>query len=458
MSGGSVGSRVTASERIADYVASVDAAAASAATLHAVGRAFLDTVAVAVAATGDPVDAALTGYVSGSTGPASLWAGTGSTTTEHAALVNGAVGHVLDYDDVTSPLRGHPSIALLPALVAAAEADGADGRQLSAAYAVGFEVICRLARACALDHYARGWHSTTTIGLLGATAAVAHLRGLPRDAVGHALGLAVAQAAGTRENFGTMAKSFQAGACGAAALRSVALAGAGMTASPEALDGHTGGFLRLYSTPGAAAALDVELAALGDGPGELVTSGIDVKKYPLCYATHRTIDLLLDLRAEHGLTLAEVDRVQVRANHGGLAPLLHDRPRTGLEAKFSMQFAVAAALLDGEVRLHSFDDDQVRRPEVQQFLPRVTATEQDGPAFPRWADVTLHLVDGRTVRRRSTVLRGSADTPLSDDELLAKVADCFGRGGLGERTEPFADAVLGWADQSVRSVLARRLP
>ncbi|WP_422678171.1 MmgE/PrpD family protein [Blastococcus brunescens] len=217
----------TASERIADFVVTVDPAATAEETVHAVARAFLDTFAVAVAASGDPVDAVLRGYATGSTGPASLWAGTGTATTEHAALVNGAVGHVLDYDDVNSPMRGHPSIALLPPLVAAAEAIGADGRRLSAAYAVGFEVIVKLSRACALDHYARGWHSTTTIGLLGATAAVAHLTGLPRDAVRDALGLSVAQAAGTRQNFGTMAKSFQAGACGVAALRSVALAGEG---------------------------------------------------------------------------------------------------------------------------------------------------------------------------------------------------------------------------------------
>ncbi|MDP9461824.1 MAG: MmgE/PrpD family protein [Actinomycetota bacterium] len=446
----------TASERIADYVVSVDPRQTSDETVHAVARAFLDTFAVTVAATGDPVHGVLARYVAGCPGPASLWVGAGSATAEHAALFNGAVGHVLDYDDVTSPLRGHPSIALLPALIAAAEVDGADGRRVSAAYDVGFEVICRLAKAFAFDHYARGWHSTTTIGLLGATAAVAHLSGLARDSVRDALGLAVAQAAGTRQNFGTMAKSFQAGSCGAAALRSVALAGAGMSASPEALDGRTGGFLRLYSTADAAEALEAELAALGDGPRELVTSGIDVKKYPLCYATHRTIDTLLDLRAEHGLTLADVDRVEMRANNGGLAPLLHDRPATGLEAKFSMQFAVAAALLDGDVKLRSFDDDQVCRPEIQQFLPRVTAEEDDGPALPRWADLTLHLTDGRTVHRRTHQLRGSAQTPLTDDELLEKVADCFGRGGLAERTEQFAAAAFGWADQPLRSVLASR--
>ncbi|WP_324275553.1 hypothetical protein [Blastococcus brunescens] len=231
-----------------------------------------------------------------------------------------------------------------------------------------------------------------------------------------------------------------------------------MTAAPEALDGGTGGFLRLYSTPDAAASLHDELASLGQAPGELVASGIDVKKYPLCYATHRTIDTLLDLRGELGLTLADVERVEVRANRGGLAPLLHDRPSTGLQAKFSMQFAVAAALLDGEVKLRSFDDEQVRRPQIQQFLPRVTPTEDDGPAFPRFAEVTVHLTDGRTVHRRTEVLRGSAETPLTDDELLEKVADCFGRGGLGVRTSTFADAVFGWADQPVRSVLARRLP
>jgi 2-methylcitrate dehydratase PrpD len=453
---------VTAGDRIADYVISVDPARTTPETVHQVARTFLDTFAVTVAATGDPVHRVMSGYVAaeqaGSLGTASLWAGQGSASPEHAALLNGTVGHVLDYDDVTSPLRGHPSIAMLPGLVALAEHLDADGRAVTTAYEVGFEVICRLARAMAVDHYARGWHSTTTIGMLGATAAAAHLRGLDRDAVRDALGLAVAQAAGTRQNFGTMAKSFQAGSCGAAALRSVALAAAGMTSSAQALDGDTGGFLRLYSSAEFGGALDRELAALGEAPGELRTSGIEVKKYPLCYATHRTIDTLLDLRGEHGLALADVDRVVVRANPGGLAPLLHDRPVTGLQAKFSMQFAVAAALLDGEVRLRSFDDDQVLRPDIQAFLSRVEAVEDTGEPFPRYADVTVHLSDGRRLHRRTHTLRGSAEAPLTDEELLAKVADCFGRVGLADRTKPFADAVFGWADEPLRSVLARRLP
>jgi 2-methylcitrate dehydratase PrpD len=110
------------------------------------------------------------------------------------------------------------------------------------------------------------------------------------------------------------------------------------------------------------------------------------------------------------------------------------------------------------VKLGSFEDEQVRRPEIQSFLSRVEAVEDSGEPFPRYADVTLHLADGGELHRRTHVLRGSAGSPLTDDELAAKVADCFERGGLAARTAGFVEAALGWADQPVRAVLAARLP
>jgi 2-methylcitrate dehydratase PrpD len=392
--------------------------------------------------------AQLQGQVGASSG--SIWANGERVAIELAALVNGTMGHVLDYDDLTSPLRAHLSVALLPLLVALAEASNASGRVLSAAYIVGFEVACKLALPMVSEHYARGWHATSTIGVLAATAAGAHLLELTEPQTVNALGLAVAQASGSRENFGTMAKSFQAGHCGAVAARALALAKLGFTASPSAIDG-TSGFLALYAQN---EDIHSSLDGLGTEPYELEACGADIKKYPLCYATHRVIDGLLDLRAEHGFTLADVSAVEVLTNHHGLQPLQHHRPQSGLQAKFSMEYAVSAAVEDGQVVLASFVDEMVQRPHIQAFFAQVRAAEALGPAMPRWAEIELHLRDGRTVRRRIDALRGGVELPLSDNQLCAKVRDCFSFAGCAPATDGLIEAIFSWADQPIATVMA----
>lgn len=420
-----------ASARIADFILGFDEEGLSEQARHTARRALIDTVAVALAGRGEPASRCVQDYARLQSGrlEAIVWASGERLPVEMAALVNGAMGHVLDYDDVTSPMRGHPSIALCPALVALAEATGASYGRMLAAYVVGFELICKLSRAIAGDHYAKGWHTTATIGSLGATAALAYLAGLPRDAIASALGLAVAQASGTLENFGTMAKSFQAGQAGATALRAVLLAQRGFTASPDALDGKRG-FTALYADGQSIAA---EMEGLGAMPLEIERSGIEIKKYPLCYATHRAIDGLLDLKAEHpGLSLSQIEQVEVTGSHHAFVPLIHAAPRTGLEGKFSMQYAVTAALADGAVRLSSFTDAAVGRPEVQAFFGRVRPAEAEGSLLPRWTHLALRLADGTRLERRVDALRGSAELPLSDEELLAKVEDCclFSQSGV----------------------------
>jgi 2-methylcitrate dehydratase PrpD len=447
--------RTPAARRIGAYAA---AAPTPTPSVHdTVARAVLDTVAVAVAARYDPTVSALTAYA-GATGTPSegrsrLWTG-GHAAPERAALVNGAAAHVLDYDDVTSPMRGHPSVALLPGLLALAEAEDADGAAVAAAYAVGFEVIVKLSRAFGQEHYAAGWHSTTAIGGIGATVAAGHLLGLTETGIADAIGLFLGQCGGTRANFGTQAKSFQVGAACAGSVRSALLARAGLDAGHGALDGPAG-FAALYGGGAdGAEALHAELDRLGAGEGELRAAGLDVKKYPLCYATHRALDAVLDLRSEADLRPGDVTGVDVRTSGAALVPLVHHRPRTGLEAKFSMEYAIAAALLDGKVRLASFADAAVNRPQAQALITRVRARETDTPLTPRWAEVSLDLVDGRVLRRRTDVLRGSAADPLSLAELNEKAADCFGHGGAPGAARPFAEALRTWAGRPVQDVLA----
>lgn len=450
-----------AAQRIAAFAGSLRADQLTPELVQACGRALLDTYAAAIAGRNEPATQLALKYArrSGLPAPgraARAW-GTGELLPlELAALCNGVAGHVLDYDDVTSPLRGHPSVALLPALVGLAEAIDADGAELVCAYVAGFEVIGKLSKAMAVHHYARGWHSTASIGTIAAAVACARLLRLDANQTVHAIGLAVSQAAGSRANFGTHAKSFQAGHANAAGLRAALLAGEGFDAAPGALD-DAFGYMDLYAH---GEALEPQMATLGQPPYELVSSGIEVKKYPVCYATHRALDGVLDLREEHGFTLADVGSVHVRASAGALTPLIHQRPQTGLEAKFSMQYAVTAALLDGRVGLSSFTDGAVLRPQAQAFFAHVTADDAtEGGTFPRWTEIALELRNGQRLQRRVDVLRGSAEAPLSLQELRAKVQDCLAWGHASADLDRLFEGALSidtmpvreWLDSAVAS-------
>lgn len=437
--------------RLAAHVLSERTELCGAAERHTVRRALLDTIACAVAGKQEPAALAARTYarrLAPSGGEASLWAGGGKLPVEMAAWVNGIEAHVLDFDDVSSPMRGHPSVAMLPALIAIAEARDMALHAVEEAYEAAYDALCRMSRAVAVAHYAHGWHTTATLGTLAGVMGCARLIGLDETRFCHALGIALAQLAGSRGNFGTMAKSLQAGQAGMVAVRSALLAEAGFDGAVDALSGPQG-FLRLYTQGG-------DFTHILDGaaaPSELARSGLEVKKYPLCYATHRALDAVLDLRADHGLCLDDVARVEVRCSHGAFVPLIHNRPQTGLEAKFSIEYAMIAALADGAITLASFDDTAVRRGTIQRRLADVAVIEAAGAVMPRWAEVTLALRDGRSLSRRADRLRGSAELPLGDDDLRRKALDCFAHGG-SQQGPAVASALLGRADLSVRDLLA----
>lgn len=441
----------TASESIASFVTSFPRSALSSSQLHLVTRALFDTLVCALAGAREPASTIALQYSTGQSavGCGTVWATGETLPIELAALVNGTMGHALDYDDVSSPLRGHPSVAMFPALLALGESMDASGQDVLDAYVVGFEVCLRLARAMVDDHYAKGWHSTSSIASLGTVAACARLLKLTQQQCINALGIAVSQIAGSRQNFGTMAKPFQAGQANALALRAIGLARLGFDASAEALDGAQG-YSALYAD---GADLSEQLKQLGRLPLELEASGIEVKKYPLCYATHRTLDGLMDLLSEFpNLSLADIDCVEVTTNYRATVPLIYASPQTGLEGKFSMQYAVAAALLDRKVGLTSFEDSAVQRPEVQAFLSRVTVREGAAPMFPRWASLRIVLRNGQVLTKRIDQLRGSKELPLSDAELIAKGVDCCAYGRPSVDAERLAHACFSLPQQKLSSV------
>ena len=314
--------RETASQIVAAFAADLDSSRLGEDHVARCGRALADTMAVAIAAQNEAVVRRACDYVETLTPPlagglgrrqhgmASLWGRGQQSTVEGAALFNGIAAHALDFDDASSPMSGHPSAALLPCLIALAEARDIEGSRVASAYVVGFETCCKLGRALDLTHYSRGGHMTATMGTIGATAACGHLLNLEAERITHAIGLALAQTAGTRENFGTDAKSFQAGQANAAAIRAALLAERGFTASPHALDGRAG-FTHLYS---GGEDIAPALATLGSQPLEIDGSGIEVKKYPACYGIHRPLDGLFDLMAERSFALEDVERIDIETS------------------------------------------------------------------------------------------------------------------------------------------------
>jgi len=351
-----------------------------------------------------------------------------------AALVNGIAMHVLDYDDVALPLGGHPSTVLVPAILAEADAvPGTTGRDLVRAYVAGYEVWAEIAGRDADAHHLKGWHPTSALGVLGAAAACAVLRGLDAEKAAHAIAIAASEASGLVANFGSMTKSFHAGRAAQSGVLAARLADDGFTAAPDALE-HPRGFLMAVSPAGK---VDRESPASNLGKTwQIVVHRVGVKKYPMCYAVHRALDGLLDLRRETGVAAEDVTGIRVELGAAQAAILRNSRPRTGLEAKFSIEFAMASGLVAGRAGLSELTDGFVQGDAVQRLIRCVevitTDAQMDGSIFSPFDRVTLTLADGRTLESAKVVAaRGDAELPLSRDELWGKFEDCLAQGAYG---------------------------
>lgn len=343
-----------------------------------------------------------------------------------AALVNGVAAHVLDYDDVV--LDGHPSAALTPAILAEGWALDSSGAEAVEAYAIGYEVWARLVELEPGHMHDRGFHPTALWGTLAAAAACARLNRLDAEKSAHAVAIAASLASGLVANFGTMTKSLHAGRAAQAGVMAARLAAGGFTGSPDAIE-HPVGLLRAHS-PSGEPRLDFGDEALGQR-WRLAEHGVNVKQYPICYATHRSIDAMIDLVRDHGLTPNDVAEIHVRIGRTQRLMLRNRSPKTGLEAKFSIEFAMASALVAGQVGLRQLTDGFVRRDDVVQAMTKVVTTTTDecmpDMPFAPADEVSVVLGSGQTLRHEPVALaKGSWGKRLSRDELRAKFIDCVG--------------------------------
>ena len=417
------------SERLALWGAQVSAAhtpAAYAAASHAV----MDVVGCMVAGAGDNgaarLRAALENLGAGD-GQAVVCGRLAKAAAPQAALANGMAAHSLDFDDTFLEAITHASASLVPALFALGDETGASGRDILDGYIVGLEIHGALGLALNRAHYEAGWHATATLGVIGTAGACARLLKLDQARFAHALNLAVSYAAGTKVQFGSMAKPLHAGLAAKHAIEAARLAEAGVEGRINSFEGPMG-LLELYG--GAAApGWDVGLAAL-DGPLAIERQGLTVKRFPCCAATHRAIDGVLALMAEHGFTAGDVEAVDIRVRRGHVQNLRYSAPETEFEARFSMQYCVAVALSAGTIGLGDFTPAAVKRPAIRALFPLIdmqahgSEFDEGNEADPIPSIVVISLKDGRKFEARQTIPKGDAANPLNDAERLAKFEDC----------------------------------
>jgi 2-methylcitrate dehydratase PrpD len=348
-----------------------------------------------------------------------------------AAFANGVFAHADDFDDTQLSnaanriygLLTHPTTPVLPPAFALCELEKLSGKDLMLAYHVGVEVECKIAEAISPRHYDEGFHTTGTIGSFGSAAACAKLRRLTVDQTAYALGIAATEGGGFRDNFGSMTKPFQAGHASENGTVAADLAALGWTAANDILEAPLGFFQAAGGgfDPGSIA------ERLGR-PWTFETPGVSIKPHPSGSLSHPAMGELLRLIRQHDIKPADVERVDIGGNHGMTTSLLHHRPTTGLQGKFSMEFCLSILLLERKAGLTEYTDAVVQRTDVQDMIGKVhfyVDPEAENAGLDKMTSLlTVRLKDGRLISGRAEFAKGSPANPMSPDEVADKFRGC----------------------------------
>ncbi len=355
---------------------------------------------------------------------ASLIGRNAKTSPLRAAFVNASTGHVLEYDDIKSGI-GHPSVAVLPAVLAQAEACGAGGKAVLTAFILGFEVSCRIAAGVEPELSLNGWHTTSAAGIFGAAAGAAKLMGLTADQIRNSLGIAASFAGGLVRNFGTGIKPVHAGQAAEQGLKAAMLARMGITADQNVLSGKWG-FGDVF-----AGRSDTERIVQDLGESFAVTAG-GFKFYPCCASAHTAIDAVLALKKERPIDPSAVEKIEVATVPVNIDNLKYPLPDDPIQARFSMPFCVATALLRGRVFLEDFEQGCIDDPGIRRLMKKVEMYLHPGFSHLGYvgtenAVVTLCLRGGERLEKRVDIPRGHPLNPLTEEELVEKYARCAGK-------------------------------
>ena len=415
-------------------------------------KVIVDTFAAILASADSEVALPLLRYVheSGASGDSPIL-GTGVTATpELATLVNGTFGAALEFDDVLPVMPGHPSAIIVPPLFADTWASRLSGQEFIEAYVIGLEVGAKIAVGITFGHYQRGHHATGTLGIFSALGALAKRYRLDRATVATAFGIAASTASGLSRNFGTMTKPLHSGWAARSAFASVQLAHCGFTAAADVLEGEFG-FFAAYGVPESDPQASID--TLGK-PWVIMEPGVTLKKFPCCRAAHRAMDGLLQLRTSLGLSAENLERIECRVAPGVLVPLRYPAPKNGLEAKFSMPYALAAGVLDGEYTLSTFTDEAVNRPAIGNLYKKIQVREDprckgSDPLVEKHSygargvvEVEVWTTDGRTATATIERQPGHPSRALTWDEMRNKFISCAERARIDPAAVERAFSIL----------------
>ena len=389
----------------------------------------LDTVGVLIAGSKEKIAEIVKSYIQslGCREECSLITQKIKTSAPYAAFGNGILGHVLDFDDyeVPSLSMAHSSVTVLPPVIALGEKFRSTGKECLEAYLVGMEVISRVGGGINPDHYDKGWHSTGTVGTLGSASASSKLLKLDPEKTKMAIGIASSMSSGLRGNFGTMTKPFHAGHAARCGVESAILASLGFTASKNIIERDLG-YCNIF-TEGNKYDLGKITANLGS-PFALISPGVGLKPYPSCGATHSFLDAVFHLIDEFDIKAEDVDSVECGIYYLYTKMLIHPRPRTGLEGKFSLEFCIALALKERSAKVSQFTDSKVQDPMIQELIKRIKKSVVEGAGgrgtdYPNMT-ITIFLKNGKSYTYKVQPGRGSPLNPLSTGEVVNKFVDC----------------------------------
>src|SRR6202166_1822532 len=353
------------------------------------------------------------------------------TSPRFAALLNGISIHADDFDDTQLAaakdrvygLLMHPTVPVLPAIFALAEQQPVSGKDWLLAYQIGAEVSCKIAEAISPRHYQDGFHTTGTCGPFGSAAACAKLLKFDLGKTLNSFGLAGSHSGGLRENFGTMTKPFQAGHAAESGLVSAEMAALGWTAAEQILEADRG----FFHAAGGSYDPSAIMNRLGQ-PWTFADPGVSLKPYPSGSLAHPAMTELARLIEVNNIQANQVEKVDVGANHNMTTTLLHHQPKTGLEAKFSMEYCLAILLLERKAGLGEFSDKVVQRPDVQEMVRKINFyvdPEAESAGFDKMTSILrIHLKDGRAITGRADFAKGSPADPMTFEEAATKFRGC----------------------------------
>jgi 2-methylcitrate dehydratase PrpD len=382
------------------------------------------------------------------------------TSPVQAALVNGFIGHVLDYDETSTLVRSHLTAAVLPAVLALGERNGAPGRDILTGYILGYEVSLRVGQVLTPSWMKLGFHGTSLFGVFGAAAGCGKLLGLDSRKTRHALGMAASMASGIAKNFGSMTKCLHAGFAAKNGVLSALLAEKGFTANETALEGQLG----FFSTYGRNDNLNWDGMERMGNPWGLETPGmLNPKLYPCCHGVATDIELALGIREKYVIPIKEIQEIEIHSQCRSLSAMLSSNyldtgdpldwgylgaprqilpaiPKTGKEGKFSKEYVFARALCEGGIHFWHFTDEAIKDPVIQDLMKKTKvyhngrlekiSNEHPEETWPYGTRVVIRLKDGLTIEEEEIFTLGAVKRPLSMKAAKRKYYACVSDGLL----------------------------